>query len=69
MKLKNGIKDGTQSPFGSTIRRFDYPMMKSKKVVPPADRYKIKGSVGKDYQLGLPDKSARKHYSFGLAKA
>ena len=42
-------RDGGASPFGSTIQRFEYPIMKSKRVVPPADRYRIKGSVGADF--------------------
>ena len=42
-------RDGGASPFGSTIQRFEYPIMKSKRVVPPADRYRIKGSVGPDF--------------------
>ena len=66
--IKPQRRDGGASPFGSTIQRFEYPIMKSKRVVPPADKYTIKGSVGPDFQMGYSDKSPRKHYSFGLGK-
>jgi len=52
-------RDGGVSPFGSTIQRFEYPIMKSKVVKPSADRYKLKGSVGEDFQIGYSDKTVR----------